>query len=206
MTAIITEKFRHSNATTFKNEFGGSNKYFLFIGKAMPWLVANDGGGTSDSVPPVPADDVASEFYYWDDMIAAKAVSATDTTFAIPRRDWAATSTFDMYEHDVTATNPTTSGASNIYDSTFYFVTDEYKVYKVLDNDGGAIINDSNAPTSTSSAPFFVGGYYLQYMYTLQTIDTIKFLTTDFIAVRNDATVTTDVTTCLLYTSPSPRD
>ena len=100
-----------------------------------------------------------------------------------------------MYEHDITATNPTTSGASNLYDSTFYFVTDAYKVYKVLDNNGGAIINDSNAPTSTSSAPFFHGEYYLQYMYTLQTIDTIKFLTTDFIAVRNDATVTADVLT-----------
>ena len=32
-------------------------------------------------------------------------------------------------------------------------------------------------------------------MYTLQTIDTIKFLTTDFVAVRNDATVTADVLT-----------
>ena len=35
-------------------------------------------------------------------------------------------------------------------------------------------------------------------LYTLQIIDTIKFLTTDFVAVRNDTTVTADVLTAAL--------
>ena len=84
------------------------------------------------------------------------------------------------------------------YNSTFYFITSENKVYKVLYNINSSSGNTqalSTEPTFTSPVKQFVGGYYLQYMYTLQTIDTIKFLTTDFIAVRNDATVTTDVTT-----------
>ena len=189
MTAIITEKFRQSNATIFKNEFGGSNKYFLFIGKAMPWLVANDGGGTSDSVPPVPADDVGSEFYYWDDMIAAKSIGATDATYTIPRRDWAATSTFDMYEHDISSGNATTSGATNLYNSTFYFMTSSYKVYKVLYSSGSAI--GGNEPTSTEVAPFWheSTGYMLQYMYTMSTSEVNKFLTSDFMPVSVDATL-----------------
>lgn len=189
MTAIITEKFRHSNATIFKNEFGGSNKYFLFIGKAMPWLVANDGSGTSDSVPPVPTDDVASEFYYWDDMIAAKAVGSTDVAFSIPRRDWAATSTFDMYEHNISSGNTTASGATNLYNSTFYFMTSAYKVYKVLYTSGSAI--GGNEPTSTEVNPFWheSTGYMLQYMYTMSTSDVNKFLTSDFMPVATDTTV-----------------
>ena len=201
MAAIITEKFRLHNAEQFKESFteASASNYYLFVGKSSPFTATTkysdtESTGGTDASPPNPHDRVIEENYKWDSMLAAKRITSTDVMPVIPRRNYSQV-TFDMYEHDITATNPTTSGASNLYDSTFYFVTDAYKVYKVLDNNGGAIINDSNAPTSTSSAPFFHGSYYLQYMYTLQTIDTIKFLTTDFIAVRNDATVTTDVTT-----------
>ena len=201
MAAIITEKFRLHNAEQFKESFteASASNYYLFVGKSSPFTTTTKysdtetTGGTAAS-PPNPHDRVIEENYKWDSMLAAKSITSTDVMPVIPRRNYSQV-TFDMYEHDITPTNTTSSGASNIYDSTFYFVTDEYKVYKVLDNNNGAIINDANAPTSTSSAPFFHGDYYLQYMYTLQTIDTIKFLTTDFIAVRNDATVTTDVTT-----------
>ena len=201
MAAIITEKFRLHNAEQFKESFSeaSASNYYLFVGKSSPFTTTTkysdtETTGGTDASPPNPHDRVIEENYKWDSMLAAKRITSTDVMPVIPRRNYSQV-TFDMYEHDITPTNTTSSGASNIYDSTFYFVTDEYKVYKVLDNNGGLIINDANAPTSTSSAPFFHGGYYLQYMYTLQTIDTIKFLTTDFVAVRNDATVTTDVTT-----------
>ena len=201
MAAIITEKFRLHNAEQFKESFteASASNYYLFVGKSSPFTTTTkysdtETTGGTDASPPNPHDRVIEENYKWDSMLAAKRITSTDVMPVIPRRNYSQV-TFDMYEHDITPTNTTSSGASNIYDSTFYFVTDEYKVYKVLDNDGGAIINDANAPTSTSSAPFFHGRYYLQYMYTLQTIDTIKFLTTDFVAVRNDATVTADVLT-----------
>ena len=201
MAAIITEKFRLHNAEQFKESFteASASNYYLFVGKSSPFTTTTkysdtETTGGTDASPPNPHDRVIEENYKWDSMLAAKRITSTDVMPVIPRRNYSQV-TFDMYEHDITPTNPTTSGASNIYDSTFYFVTDEYKVYKVLDNNNGAIINDANAPTSTSSAPFFHGDYYLQYMYTLQTIDTIKFLTTDFVAVRNDATVTADVLT-----------
>ena len=201
MAAIITEKFRLHNAEQFKESFteASASNYYLFVGKSSPFTATTkysdtESTGGTDASPPNPHDRVIEENYKWDSMLAAKRITSTDVMPVIPRRNYSQV-TFDMYEHDITPTNTTSSGASNIYDSTFYFVTDEYKVYKVLDNNNGAIINDANAPTSTSSAPFFHGDYYLQYMYTLQTIDTIKFLTTDFVAVRNDATVTADVLT-----------
>ena len=57
--------------------------------------------------------------------------------------------TYDMYEHNISSANTSTSGASNLYDSTFYFVTSDYRVYKVLDNNGGTAY-DGAEPTSTS--------------------------------------------------------
>ena len=137
MAAIITEKFRMSNAQVFKDQFAGTDSYYMFLGKSSPFS-SLDAANASDSSPPVPADDVASEYYYHDDMLAAKKLTSSDVSFVIPRRNWVNQGTFDMYEHDISSTNTTTSSATNLYNSTFYFVTSEFRVYKVLDNNGGA--------------------------------------------------------------------
>ena len=88
MAAIITEKFRQSSATAFKNSFG-TDKYYMFVGKSQPWTSE---GAATDSLPPAPVDSVAPESYYWDDMFAAKLIGTSNTTFAIPRRNYSTSS------------------------------------------------------------------------------------------------------------------
>ena len=72
MSAIITEKFRQHNADQFVESFTetSNSTYYLFVGKATAYTSATTGG--SDSSPPTPADDVATEFYAWDSTVAAK--------------------------------------------------------------------------------------------------------------------------------------
>ena len=193
MAAIITEKFRQHNADQFYESFSeaAASTYYLFIGKSSPFTSTTSGG--DDNAPPTPRDDVTSEFYKWDSMLAAKQISASDVAYVIPRRNWTNSTTYDMYEHDISSSNTTTSGAANLYDSTFFFMTSEYRVYKVLDNNGGTAYSGVE-PTSTSSTPFELGGYTLQYMYTLSTSDIQKFVTNDFIPVVTDTTVSGDAT------------
>ena len=112
-----------------------ASTYYLFIGKSSPFTNSTSGG--DDNSPPSPKDDVSSEFYKWDSMLAAKLISSSDVSFVIPRRNWTNNTTYDMYEHDISSSNPTTSGATNLYEGTFFFMTSEYKVYKVLDNNNG---------------------------------------------------------------------
>ena len=126
-------------------------------------------------------------------MLAAKNITSSDISFAIPRRNWSNGSTFDMYEHNITASNQTTSSASNLYDSTFYFVTSDFNVYKVLDNNGGTAYSGAE-PTSTSTSPFALGGYVLKYMYTITQSEISKFVTTDFVPVSTDSTVSAAAT------------
>ena len=97
MAAIITEKFRQSNADSFNADVT-SSKYYMFVGKSQPWTSE---GATTDSQPPTPVDSVAPESYYWDDMLAAKLISSK--SYVIPRRDFSTSSAFDMYRHDVGA-------------------------------------------------------------------------------------------------------
>ena len=93
-----------------------------------------------------------------------------------------------MYDDNISSSNTTTSGASNLYDSTFYFMTSDYRVYKVLDNNAGSAYSGAE-PTSESTSPFALGGYVLKYMYAITTSEAAKFLTSDFIPVSNDSTV-----------------
>ena len=193
MAAIITEKFRQHNADQFYESFSEASKnvYYLMIGKSTPFTTGTSGG--SDDSPPTPVDDIGTEFYAWDQTIALKNIASSEVNYAIPRRDWANSTTYDMYEHNISSSNTTTSGGSNIYDSTFYFRTSDNRVYKVIDNNGGSAYSGSE-PTSTSTSTFELGGYTLKYMYTITASDQNKFLTADFMPVSTDSTVSAAAT------------
>jgi hypothetical protein len=193
MTAIITEKFRLHNATQFYESFSESSKsvYYMLLGKATPFTSATSGG--TDASPPTPADDVTSEFYVWDQTIAGKNIASTDISYALPRLDWANSTTYDMYEDNVSSSNLSTSGASSLYDATFFFRTSDNRIYKVIDNNGGTAYSGAE-PTSESSSSFAQGGYILKYMYTITASEQTKFLTTDFMPVSTDSTVSAAAT------------
>ena len=185
MAAIITSKFRFHNAEQFKESFSEAvpTNYYMFIGRQGEFASATTGG--TDAIPPTPADNRKSESLHWDDMLAAKKIDSTGVAHAIPRRDLdtSGSTTYDMYKPDYTASKTAQSGATNLFDSTFYVVTSAYRVYKVLDNNNNTAFTGGTEPTSTAAAPFTIGGYTLKYMYTLSTQDVQNFLTPDFMPV-----------------------
>ena len=128
MAAIITEKFRQSNADSFFADLT-SSKYYVFVGKSQPWTSE---GASADSVPPSPIDSVAPESYYWDDMLAAKKVESANISYVIPRRNFDTSLSYDMYRHDVSGATtsgnyPTkttaSSGATNVYAVSYTHLT-----------------------------------------------------------------------------------
>ena len=193
MAAIITEKYTQHNATQVFESFSEASKstYYLFIGKSLPFTTGTTGG--NDSSPPTPADSVSGEFYNWDAMIAAKNIASTDVTFALPRVNWVNSTVYDMYDDTISSSNTTTSGASSLYAGNFYFVTSDNNVYKVLDNNGGSAFSGSE-PSNTGTTPFASGGYVLKYMYTITASEATKFLTTDYMPVSTDTTVSAAAT------------
>ena len=193
MTAIITEKFRQHNATQFFESFSeaSATAYYLMIGKSMPFTSGTSGG--SDDSPPTPADDISSEFYTWDSSIAAKKITTSNITKVVPRRNWANSTIFDMYEDNISASNTTSSGATNLFDSTFYFKTSDNRVYMVLDNNAGVAYSGAE-PTSESTSSFVLGGYTLKFLYTISASQQATFTTTDFMPVSTDSTISAAAT------------
>jgi hypothetical protein len=179
MSAIVTNKFRLANAETFYDSFS-SDKYYLFVGRSESWA--------DDNVPPVPADDIVSEYAVYRDMIAAKNVASSDVTFVIPRRNWVTGTVYDMYHHNVSTTNQSSTGASNLWDSKFYVMNSNYEVYICIYNNGGAA--STATPTGTSVSIITTGdSYKWKYLYTVSTSDVQKYLSLDFMPCVEDATV-----------------
>ena len=195
MAAIITNKFRINNAEQFVESFSESaaTTYYLFIGRSHSWATDTDGQGRSinegtDASPPTPNDDITSEFYNYDDMLGAKLLTSSDVSHVIPRRNWTTGTTYDMYEHNISSSNAANSGATNLFDSTFFVMNSSNAVYKVIENDGATA--STVEPTSTSNSIFETSdGYRWKYMYSLTSAETLNFMSTDFIHVSTDSTV-----------------
>jgi len=203
MPAIITNKFRLHNASNFVESFSESspNIYYLAIGR--PQAFATSTGGDSrtqfegtDASPLTPVDSVSDEFYFFDDVIAAKRITSSDISRVIPRRNWTTGTTYDMYRHDYgqyvkgssSSTISANSGATSLADATFYVLSSDNNVYKVIDNNGNSA--STVEPTGTSTSILTTGdSYKWKYMYTLTASEQTNFLSTDFMHVSTDSTV-----------------
>ena len=203
MPAIITNKFRLHNASNFVESFSESspNIYYLAIGRPQAFGTSTAGDSRTqyegtDSSPLTPTDSVSDEFYFFDDVIAAKRITTSDISRVIPRRNWTTGTTYDIYRHDYgqyikgssTTTITANSGASNLNDSTFYVLSSANNVYKCLDNNGNSA--STVEPTGTSTSILTTGdSYKWKYMYTLTASEQTNFLSTDFMHVSTDSTV-----------------
>lgn len=182
MTAIVTSKFRIHNSQQFIEGFSeaSATNMYLFIGRPQSW--------TTDTSPPTPSDGVEAEYSIWDDMIALKRIQSSDVKNAIIRRDWTSGVIYDEYSHEYSVSNLSNSGASQLYDATFFVVTDDYNIYKCVFNNGN--VASTVKPTGTSTSIITTAdGYKWKFMYTISPGDALKFVTTDFLPVATNATV-----------------
>ena len=203
MPAIITNKFRLNNAEQFSESFSESaaTVYYLGIGRAQSFGTLTRPDARTDfegteTAPTTPGDSVLNEFKNFDDLLAAKKITSSDVSFVVPRRNWTTGTTYDIYRHDyeefVTGSSSTrvtsNSGATTLFDSTFYVVTSDRNVYKCLDNDGNTA--STVEPTGTSTSVITTGdNYKWKYMYTLSASQQANFLSTDFMGVSTNSTV-----------------
>ena len=203
MPAIITNKFRIHNQEQFVESFSesASNVYYMGIGRPQAFTTSTRGDSRtqfegSDTSPLTPVDSVSQEFHVFDDLLAAKKVASTDASVAIPRRNWTSGTVYDMYRHDyghyvtgsTSAVVTATSGATALYDTSFYVLTDDFNIYKCLDNNNGGA--STTKPTGTSTSILSTAdSYKWKYMYSLSAAQQANFLSTDFMAVATNSTV-----------------
>ena len=193
MAAIITDQLRILNAKNFVDSVQDSdNAYYAWIGLTD----SSEFQSNWDSNPPAPKDSLDESNYYWDTMLALKKINSGDVTQVIRKISWQSGTTYDMWRNDITRTNPSLpSNKLDIYDSNFYVVNSEFKVYICLFNNanpensfnGGPSLDE---PNFTDLEPREAGssgdGYIWKYLYTIKPNQIVKFDSTNYIPVPND--------------------
>lgn len=190
MAAIITDQLRILNAKNFVSGVQStSNSYYTFIGLPN----ASDYQSDWDTDPPSPKDSLDQSNDYWDTMLALKKVNSSDISQVVRKINWKSGTTYDMWRNDITRDNPSLPSSSfDIYDSNFYVMNSDYRVYICLYNNASPENNFNGGPsldepTFTDLEPREAGssgdGYIWKYLYTIKPSQAIKFDSTNYIPV-----------------------
>ena len=141
MPAIVTDKFRILNTNNFINSVeDSSNSYYIFLGLPNPedpGFGRNSNWDRADlietGVVPNPIDNEEYLSEYRDVSLFGKKVTSANVRRVVRRVDWSRGTKYDMYRHDYSISNlSSVTKRSRLYDSNFYVLNSEYKVYSVL--------------------------------------------------------------------------
>jgi hypothetical protein len=202
MSAIVSDNFRILNASNFVESIqNSSNGYYIFLGLSNPTTVGFGRTSTWNNDPPTPIDNFNYFNHASDTMIFGKKITSNNVRRLIRKINWVKGTRYEMYRHDYNILNlsPITSSA-RLYDSNYYVVNEDFKVYICIDNGSSGSNLKGNAsqdePTFTDLDPSRAGesgdGYTWKYLFTVSPSDIIKFDATEYIVVPNDWETSTD--------------
>ena len=211
MPAIVTDQFRIFNANNFVNSvLTSDDSYYVFLGLANPFgnipftnsVVGFGRTSNWQTQTPAPVDNLQYLTHYRDTMLFGKKINSANIRRVVKRHNWITNTRYDMYRHDYqTIVNPApNSDTGNLYDSTFYVVNSDFKVYICIDNGSSGTNPKGNVsvdePTFTdlevSAAGTSGDGYLWKYLFTASPSDIIKFDSTEFIVLPNNWETSTD--------------
>jgi hypothetical protein len=202
MAAVVTEQFRIANASNFVDSVvSNNNSYYVFLGLVNPGSVGF--GRTTDwnTDVPNPTDNLQYSGHYRDTALFGKKITTSNIKRIIRKVTWAANTSYDMYRHDYNISNPTpNSNSSRLYDSNYYVINSDYRVYICIDNGSSGQIPKGNKsqdePTFTDLEPSAAGvsgdGYVWKYLFSVSPSDIVKFDSTEYVVVPNDWETSTD--------------
>ena len=177
--ATLTINHYINEANSFITDIRNNrNGYYMFAARPQPW--ANSSGGNDDSAVLATNNSVAQvEQTIYDDILFGKLLQDGDVNYVIPRKNWTANTVYAAYNQN----------DANLYNKDFYVVTNNFEVYKCIDNNNGA--NSTVKPSLTTASGVFKTGdnYIWKYMYTVDPTSNTKFTTTSYIPVVPNAAV-----------------
>ena len=202
MAAIVTDQFRILNASNFvDNVTDSNNSYYVFVGLSNPTTSGFGRKTDFNTDTPSPTDNINYMNFVGDNMSFGKKVTSDNVRRLVRKISWSRGTKYEMYRHDYNLNNTSPiTGSARLYDSNYYVMNSDFKVYICIDNGSSGINTTGNSsldePTFTDLEPSKAGtsgdGYLWKYLFTVSPSDIIKFDSTDFISVSNDWSTSTD--------------
>lgn len=176
-TLTINHYINQSNSfiTDIRNN---RNAYYVFASRSQPWA-------NSDSTILASNNSVSQvEQTVYNDIIFGKLLQDEDVINVAPRYNWVANTVYAPYDQN----------DANMYDKQFFVVTDNYEVYKCIDNNNGGTSNVKPSLTSVSGTFKTGDGYIWKYMYSISSSSNTKFTTSEYIPVEANTSVRDNAT------------
>lgn len=176
MSLLLTKSGRVELARSWHRDLTNENDYYHFaLGKTTEWA--------DEESPDIPEDSEYLLKEFRRNIIFVQKLSSADVCHVARRIDWSSGTVYDQYDDTYSSTNPSYSEATTLADANFYVMTDEFKVYKCLNNNLNAL--STVKPTSTGTSVFeLADGYKWKFLFQLSASDQTKFLDTEHIPVR----------------------
>ena len=204
MPAVVTDQFRILNASNFIDSIlDTNNSYYVFVGLPNPTATGFGrtdtwNNGTSNSIPS-PVDNLQYLSSYRDTSMFAKKVTSSNVRRVIKKHTWTSNTQYDMYRHDYSPGGNKPKNAQTLYNTNYYVINSDYRVYVCIDNGSTGSPMDPtyslNEPTFTELEPSSAGpddNYIWKYLFTVSPSDIIKFDSTEYIVLPNDWSTSTD--------------
>jgi hypothetical protein len=202
MAAVVTDQFRIVNASNFVDSVvSDNNSYYVFLGLDNPTTVGFGRTTNWDSNIPSPTDNLQYSSHYRDTTLFGKKIISSNIRRLIRKVTWTSNTSYEMYRHDYSISNPTpNSNSSRLYDSDYYVINSDYRVYICIDNgSSGSNLKGNKSqdePTFTDLEPSAAGvsgdGYIWKYLFSVSPSDIIKFDSTEYVVVPNEWATSTD--------------
>jgi len=176
MPSITKKNFGYNNAELWRNAVYNSSLsdpiLYVFIGNHVPY--ANE--ASPDSL----VDTISTEKDIWDNIYAAKKVTANDIELVVPRVNWSGNTKYRNYDDTIDVTTLITANTTQNL-KPMYIITSERNVYKCMSNNSSAnsTVEPSGDYTTSNGNIATADGYLWKYMYNVKPSN--KFLTTDWV-------------------------
>ena len=175
MSAVITPLFHANIARSIYEEVQNrSSIYHYFIGKTLVW--------EDEQTPPLPSQYQLYENDVRNNIIQTKQIAINDVALVVPRIDWQGGQVYDMFDDNISTTNPAASGATSLKTARFYAITEDFNIYKcIFNNNGGQSLVE---PTGTGSTNFETSdGYIWKFIAFIPLGLRNKFMTPEYVPI-----------------------
>ena len=176
MAILLLEQARFHQARSFYRDiYNGNDKFFLAASRTETW--------TDDTAPDTSIDNRVDVQNFRDKILFVKRVQSADTAMLARRIDWTSGTVYDRYDDAYSSTNKANSGATSLHTSNYYVLTDDFNVYKCIDNSSNG--QSTTKPNSTGTEIFTTAdGYKWKFLFQIGASDRTKFLSTGYMPVR----------------------
>lgn len=166
MATLIPAVTSHEIARSiYRDIITGRDYFYVFGGQAFATP------GTSEDTRSFIADVHKNIL-----MVKQVTPGPNDVVYLIRRINWTTSTVYVEYEDN-----------QDLSCEDFYVMTEDYNIYKCLNNNSGAAstVKPTSTDAAASATSVLSDGYIWKFMYQVPVLDRIKFLTTDYIPVRN---------------------